>query len=466
MSPTPEPPPVARRALVMGLGRFGGGLGAARWLARRGARVLVTDQAPPEELADSVAALAGLDVELVLGGHREEDFRRAELVVANPAVRPDHPLLQAARAAGARVTSEIELFLEASPARALCVTGTQGKSSTCHLLAALLERSGFRVHLGGNIGGSLLERLETIGPDDRVVLELSSYQLEAFAEPAPGSTRRVDAVAITNVLADHLERHASVEAYCAAKLRILSLPRAGGQACLPGEDGRMWGADAPGLRRIAHWPADAAPATNGVRHDDERFTLDGEELGRVRDLALPGRFQRRNAALALALARLSGADPRDLARALPTIPGLPHRLEDLGLVRGRRVWDNGVSTTPDSTVAALADVARGCTLLAGGKRKALDYGGLVRAAAAHEARVVTFGAAAEELALAFGSGGVACESEPRFEHAVARALELTPLGGELLFSPACASFDAFPNFLARARAFRALLERSREPVAG
>src|SRR5262245_25095300 len=168
----------------MGLGSFGGGVGAARYLAGLGAEVCATDLRGAEGLAPALAALAGLPVRTVLGGHRREDFRQAELVVANPAVRPDDAYLREARAAGARITSEIELFLEAARGRLACVTGTQGKSSTCNLLAAFLEGSGFRSHLGGNIGGSLLEAVSEIGPEDVVVLELSSYQLEALSAPS------------------------------------------------------------------------------------------------------------------------------------------------------------------------------------------------------------------------------------------------------------------------------------------
>src|SRR5262245_4502504 len=220
----------------MGLGSFGGGEGAARYLAELGARVLVTDRRSSDALAATLRRLEGLAIELRLGEHRIADFEQAEVVVANPAVRPDDPLLAAARAAGARVTSEIELFLEAVPASVVAITGTQGKSSTCHLVHGLLASVGRRAHLGGNIGASLLPRLPDIHDDDVVVLELSSYQLEAL-EPDPPA--RATAVAIVNVLQDHLERHGSIERYARAKLRILELLRADGVAVLPRWDPRF-----------------------------------------------------------------------------------------------------------------------------------------------------------------------------------------------------------------------------------
>ena len=170
-----------RRATVMGLGLFGGGVETARFLAGIGMRVTVTDQRPAEKLAESIRALQGVPLHYELGGHRERDFDDTDLVVANPAVAPSSPFLALARAAGVPITSEIELFLEACPARVVLVTGTQGKSSTSHALHHFLRAAGFGAHLGGNIGRSLLGSLEQLGERDWVVLEISSYQLEALS---------------------------------------------------------------------------------------------------------------------------------------------------------------------------------------------------------------------------------------------------------------------------------------------
>jgi UDP-N-acetylmuramoylalanine--D-glutamate ligase len=220
--------PAGRRALVMGLGRFGGGLGAARWLADAGAQVVVTDTAPAEQLAASVAQLAPWvergSVALHLGGHRAEDFESAEWVIANPAVRPDSPWLARARAAGARLTSEVELYLERTTAQVVAVTGTQGKSSTVTFTAALLRAAGRTAAAGGNLGGSLLEALSFERPGQVRVVELSSYQLEALSPTPPA---QVAALAVTNVLADHLDRHGDLAGYAAAKARILELAAPG-----------------------------------------------------------------------------------------------------------------------------------------------------------------------------------------------------------------------------------------------
>ncbi|MCP3993033.1 MAG: UDP-N-acetylmuramoyl-L-alanine--D-glutamate ligase, partial [Actinomycetia bacterium] len=164
---------LGRRVTIMGLGHFGGGVGAARWLAQEGARVTVTDLADDRALACSLDALADAFIAgFHLGGHREEDFRNTDLLVVNPAVRPDNPFLRIARESGVKVTSEIGLFMERCPAPIVGVTGSNGKSTTAAMTSQILQRAGFRTWLGGNIGESLLGRLGEIAPDDRVVLEL------------------------------------------------------------------------------------------------------------------------------------------------------------------------------------------------------------------------------------------------------------------------------------------------------
>lgn len=440
-----------KRAVVMGLGSFGGGAGAARYLAGLGARVLVTDLRSASGLAAALDELAGLELELVLGQHRNQDFERAELVVVNPAVRPDHPLLAVARSAGARLTSEIELFLEAVRGRVVAITGTQGKSSTTNALFSLLSLCGERVYLGGNIGGSLLSKLSAIGPEDLVALELSSYQLEALVGDVTAA--RVEAVAIVNILQDHLERHGSVEAYTAAKRRILGLLRPNGWALLPADDPVIAGWPVAG-RRLLFSTRDTG---EGLFIRDGWFRLEGEFLGRTQDLALPGDFQRVNALVALGLARCLGVEARRLAEALPGVRGLEHRLQDLGLFRGRRVIDNAVSTTPDSTISALRALPPGTVLVLGGRLKRLPLRELCAVARERVDLAVVFGEAGATLAAALAGAGVRVETTRTVEEAVPRALELAPVGSSVLFSPACSSFDAYANFRERAAAFRASL---------
>lgn len=443
------------RALVVGLGSFGGGAGTARFLHEAGAQVTVTDLRGADGLEEALGALAGLPVRTVLGEHRAEDFAAADLVVPNPAVRPDHPLLALARSAGARVVSAIELFLERVPGPVCAVTGTQGKSSTTSMLAQLLSAAGMSVRAGGNLGGSLLPELRSWGAETVSVLELSSYQLEALTPEPPAG--RVRVAAITNVLADHLERHGSREAYAAAKARILELLDGEGTAVLPGRGLAL----EPGRARVLRFGEECE-----LRVAGGRFLLGEEVLGRVDDLRLPGAFQRENALVALGAARRMGASAEALRAAVPRLTGLPHRLEDLGVVRGRRVWDNGVSTTPDSTASALESLGEPCILVAGGQAKRdLPWDPLVAAARGRVRLAALFGRAGPELAEALAASGAAVLCAADVGGAVALAFAEGERGRPVLFSPACASFDAYPNFAARARAFRAAIDALRTGAA-
>jgi UDP-N-acetylmuramoylalanine--D-glutamate ligase len=447
-----------RAVTVMGLGLFGGGTTVARFLARHGARVTATDLRTAHELAPALKELEGLDIRFVLGEHRTEDFANAALVVANPAVSPASPFLAAASAARVPITSEMALFLELCPARIAAITGTQGKSSTSNTLAQLLNASGVTCHLGGNIGRSLLESAELMRESDVVVLEMSSYQLEVLPARLRGRSGppRVEVACVVNVLADHLERHGSIDNYAAAKKRILELPAAvGGRAVLSAEDPRIAAWSMEGLTRVDVFATRLSDRGLNFRGGD--FRLHREALGRVADLKLPGTFQRENALLSIGMARILGADPFRLSAAIGSVTALPHRLEDLGLFQGHRVWDNGVSTTPDSTLAVLPSLRAGCTLMVGGKAKNLPLDLLIQASRGSVRRVVAFGSAAEFLAGAYRAAGFEAWTAPTVEAAVETAFQRMEGGEELLFSPACASFDQYLNFKERALAFRRAL---------
>lgn len=451
----------------MGLGLFGGGVETARYLSSLGMRVTVTDQRPAEKLAESIRALDGVEIAYQLGLHRECDFTDTDLVVANPAVAPSSPFLAAARAANVPITSEMELFLEACPARIVLVTGTQGKSSTSHAIDHFLKAAGFSSQLGGNIGRSLLGALNRLGADDWVVLEISSYQLEALTPPAQDGehalAKRVAAVCCTNVLADHLERHGTVEAYEAAKRRILELANQSTLVVLSADDSRTSRWEPARGRTLFFSAAGALVARAEIRGGE--FRLDRELLGRVADLGLPGDFQRDNTLAALATARALGSDSGRLQSAVSTLSGLEHRLEDIGVRNGHRVWDNGVSTTPDSTIAAIRSRDRPLVLICGGQRKAgLPLESLVDEAGGNVRCMIGFGAAAESLRAAFSRAGIPAVAVVTVEAAVREAFVRAQSGDEILFSPACASFDQYRNFRDRAGAFRAALPACGAPL--
>ena len=202
------------RAVVMGLGLHGGGVGVAQYLAAQGAAVTVTDLRDEETLRPSLAELEGLPLRFVLGRHEEGDFQHADLVVRNPAVSLDSPYLALAREAGARIEMESSLFISACPSAFVAgITGTKGKTTTTVLLSQMLAAAGYDVITAGNLRVSMLSQLPAIGETTRVVLELSSWQLEAFVPHAYSPPLAV----VTNVLPDHLNRYAGMDDYAAAK---------------------------------------------------------------------------------------------------------------------------------------------------------------------------------------------------------------------------------------------------------
>ncbi len=418
----------------MGLGSFGGGSGVARALAARGALVTVTDLRPAEKLAEARAELADVDVAWELGGHREESFARAQTVVVNPAVPPNSPWLDIARRHGAALTTDVNLALHAAAGvPSFAVTGTHGKSTCAALAAHLLSQLPGRTVLAGNLGGSLLQSVGGLGPSDRLVVELSSFQTEVL--DAPRGWPQV--AALTCLRSDHLDRHGTREAYAAAKRRLLEFQDASGLALVPAGDpeSELWAAAARGeVRRL-----DAALL--------KEWGLSRADLPFSEPYRLPSLLAAVAGALALGLPRAA------LRGALRSFTGLPHRMQSLPVAAPFRVVDNGVATHPEPTEAALQHSSERVVLLVGGKDKGLPLDGLA-AACRRAGRIVAFGEGGRRLAAALSAAGIPHEFHAQAAPAMrAAAAGLAP-GEVLLFSPSFASFDEFRNFRDRALMFQ------------
>jgi UDP-N-acetylmuramoylalanine--D-glutamate ligase len=433
-----------RRVTVMGLGTFGGGVGAVRFLVQRGAIVTVTDLRSANELAEPMAQLADTPpAAWHLGGHRDEDFRNADLLVVSPAVPKEAPHLRMAREAGIPITSEMNLFWEHNRGRTVCVTGSNGKSTTTALTHALLSTAisagdvpARRCWLGGNIGKSLLPEVDEITPDDWVVLELSSFQLEDLAElkPAP------DMAVVTNFSPNHLDRHGTVEAYRAAKQNLLCWQTPAQIAVLNQDD-----------PDVSRWPTAAKTLWFGAR-------ADGFDQKLLREwLPLPGEHNLRNAQAAACVAITLGVKPDSIRRGLQEFQPLPHRLQFVAEVAGRRFYNDSKATTPEAVQLALASFDAPIVLLAGGYDKGIDLSPMARAIADHAKAVAVFGQTAstlESLVRHFDiTRRVTIHRAANLAEAFAWANSQATLGDLVLLSPGCASYDQFQNYEQRGEAF-------------
>jgi UDP-N-acetylmuramoylalanine--D-glutamate ligase len=463
------------KAVVMGLGLHGGGLEAARYLAERGASLTVTDLRDEKALAPSIEKLearGGSGIRYVLGRHEEADFKSADMVVKNPGVRADSPYLLLAR----RVETDISLFLAANPARLTAVTGSKGKS----LSAAAIHR-GLRdarekgllpggAYLGGNIGLSPLGFLDRLGPEDDVVLELSSWQLGDLRNRPLLKPR---AALITAIMSDHQDRYDSLESYVADKRLIYRNQDA---ACLTaawnGQTGAAWGrsflAETPGrpLLCAERPPADrvagawiSGPKEAGYARPYEKAagpacgkTPVSEEVFQVipETVLVPGYHQKKNLLGAAAVLLDLGLESDFIAQSLGNFPGLEHRLEFFYERGGVRYYNDSAATIPEAAAAALESFDGRIVLVAGGSDKNLDFSPLVRAAVGAGKRLTA-------IVLLAGSGSA--KLLPLLEAAylprigpfddvdlAARAASEQALPGcAVVLSPGCASFGMFLN---------------------
>ncbi len=442
------------RALVLGLGRFGGGIGAARFLHQQGHAVRIADKAGAEALAASVAALDGVDVEWCLQREDVALLAGVDVLVANPAIPDAHPLLAAARAQGIEVTQEVELLLRHYPGRVVLVTGTNGKSTTSNLIFRALRAAGIDALLGGNIGRSLLEDAAQWRRGQVAVVEISSFQLDRLdARRLPCAAGAV-AVRITS---DHLDRHGTLAAYHRAKSVVA---RAAREFFVHADDDPVaasFATDAP--RRITYGARAPAPGHVGVTDGTllSRLARDPGPILDRRALRLLGDYNIENALAAFAAAVELGASRHHAAFGIATAAPLPYRLQLAGrLACGTRVYDNAVSTDADSTAAALRTLARiepGRVLwVGGGKSKDGDFARAAAILAPHLTAAFLFGAAGAPLAEALGDR-VPVQVGTTIVDALEGAKAAAGPRDALLFSPAFASFDQYPNFRARAARF-------------
>ena len=530
---------VGKKVLVMGLGRFGGGVDVATFVAEKGANVIVTDLASTNQLESSINELRDFsNIEFHLGCHDESDFKNADIVIANPAVPGDNKYLKISRNAGKLVTSQINIFFELCPAKIIGITGANGKSTTTSLTAHLLrtqnteyriqntenhpqasleaatldtshesratsnnyviaslpprseakspgwhapqsqftqdaERTTHYEHvwLSGNIGNQpLLTILNKINPDDLVVLELSSFQIEQLAEfqQAP------DIALLTNLTPNHLDRYSTFEKYCDAKENIFKYQKLD--------------ENNPAIS-IFNAEDEIANQWNEKYKNDKgrncvKFSADDVPEDIRNYYKLPGRANLSNLAAALTIAKIFNIDDESIKKSLTEFKALPHRLELVDEINGVKWYNDSKATTPEGAIIALDAFDEPIILIAGGYDKNLPFDKLAEKIVEKTKAVILIGQTAPKISDAIPKANILLSRVAATEQsevdgpstslhsvaatrlecvnslhdAVKKANNLAKPGDVILFSPACASYDMFENYEQRGMEFIKLVK--------
>jgi len=466
-----------QRVTVVGLAREG--MALARFLAECGATVTVTDQKPQKALQTRLDALAGLPIRYRLGGHPEDIFE-TDIVFLSPGVPFDSPVAKEARQRGIPLSNETRLFTRLCPAPIVGITGSSGKTTTTALVGEMLKESHpGQVWVGGNIGQPLIGHLDEIDANDRVVMELSSFQLELFVpwdpetkdngplfDPAGWSP---SVAAILNITPNHLDRHHTMEAYTAAKREIIAYQKPGDVAVMGVDNAttRELAADCPG--RVVFFGATdwkhGGLEEWGAFLDDQvvtvRFAGKACRICQAGELRLRGRHNLENVLAACAIASVAGANCEALRAVATTFEGLPHRLELVLESNGVRYYNDSIATSPERAIAALKSFDEPMVLLAGGRDKHLPWDDLARLAHHKVRHMIIFGEAAPSIQRTMQAVPGQCQVHLAATLAVATELAacLAQPGDIVLLSPGGTSFDAFRDFEERGERFREMVRR-------
>jgi UDP-N-acetylmuramoylalanine--D-glutamate ligase len=437
-----------KKVLVIGLARTGSE--SARFLARHGASVLLSDLRRQEQLEPAMAALAGWPIEYRLGGEDKSWLAGVDYVIPSPGVAMENPLLREAVARRIPVLSEVELAYRFFRKPLIAITGTNGKSTTTTLIGEIFKASGQKVFLGGNLGAPFIGSLSEEW--DWGIVEISSFQLEWIVKFRP----RI--AVLLNITEDHLDRHATFADYRRAKERIFEAQSRDDFAILNRDDPLVWETRERINGRAVSFGAsevgDGVFLTPGeivwrVGSKEERFSL--------RHVKLQGVHNLENMMAAVAAAKCAGISRSVIQETLECFAGLEHRLEFVREKNGVRYFNDSKGTNVGAVVKSLASFSAPVILLAGGVDKGGDYAPLREGIEQKVRRLVLFGEAKDIIARALGQlTETVIVNDIR--EAVSDAAIHARAGDVVLLSPACSSFDQFRNYAERGKIFKKLVQ--------
>jgi len=485
----------SKKVTIMGLGLHGGGISSARFFARAGAHVTVTDLRDWDTLAPAIEQLRDFDIHFVLGTHREQDFIDADIVIKNPAVRRDSPYLKVAK----HIETDISIFLRYSKSPLIAVTGSKGKSTVASAIWHVLSQAGKTALLGGNITVSPLDFLDKTAPDVPVVLELSSWQLGDLR--GLGLLKPQVAV-LTTILPDHLNYYSSMEEYVADKRVIYQAQDAACSTICNADQswGRsfaqetraavLWYSEKPleeaiGIGARGGWLApDMLSVTKGTQSEPgvphSGHVLDPKEHPELyagygtfgadsacellvpRHVIVAGLHQKKNLLAAAVALRAFGLSAAEIAPALGSFPGVPHRLEYVAEIDGVRWYNDSTATIPDAAIAAINSFSCPVVLIAGGSDKSSDFSAFAEKARSLKDIIFLAGSGTERIIAQLEKEKIPYKGPYNsMQEAVDSAAQSAENGDVVLLSPGCASFGLFLHEFERGDLFKkAVLELS------
>ena len=436
-----------KKVLVVGLARTG--IATAKFLKAKGSLVTATEVKPKEEMKEAVEELKGMDIATEWGGHRKETFLKQEMIVVSPGVDLNIEPIQKAIQQGVQVISEIELACHFIHVPIIAVTGTNGKTTTTLLIGEMLKEDGRKVGVGGNVGEPLILFADGEGRWEVLVVEISSFQLEAIEDFRPQIS------VLLNITEDHLDRYPSYDDYIGAKMRIFANQNSGDLAVLNSDDPIvMRFGERIKARKVLFslkGKLDEGAFSNGRTISLRR--AGNEEKYSLAKTPLKGVHNVENMMAALTAARIFGCSKKAIQGALNRFKGLEHRLEFVRETGGVRFYNDSKGTNVGSVVKSLQSFSEPVILIAGGKDKNGDLSpleGLIRKRVKH---LILIGEAKERMNRELG-GLTDTVIAKSMEEAVLMARRKAKPGEVVLLSPACSSFDMFKDYKERGKIFK------------
>ncbi len=450
-----------KKLVILGLARQGTAL--ARFAVGVGAHVVVSDMRSADQLQESMDALSDLpaeQLEFVLGDHPLSLLDGADFLAPSGGVPLDSPIVLEARSRGIPLTNDSLEFMRRAPSLVIGITGSAGKTTTTALTGLMSQIAMKQTWIGGNIGRPLIEDVYAMSPEDIVVQELSSFQLELWEDTS------TDIAAILNITPNHLDRHKSMENYSRAKSNILRHQRPTDVAVLSADDPRALQLRPLVQGRLRLFSRLEAVHDGAFLHDGKMWLNDG--AGHIRiicsadSMHLRGQHNVRNALAAAVLAESAGIPDTAIAEAIRTFSGVPHRLELVRTLNGIQYVNDSIATAPERSIAALESFEEPIILLAGGRDKDMEWDEWARRVAQRAKHVVLFGDLSNQLA-GLLRGQVAYTQAKDLAEAVAAAHNLAETGDVILLSPGGTSYDAYHDFVERGDEFRQLIHALKLP---